>query len=83
MVSVLSSSAVDRGFIDGVMVSVLYSSVVDRGFIGGVVVSVLSSSAVDRRFEPRSGQTEDYKIDIGYFSAKHAALRRKSKDWLA
>jgi hypothetical protein len=28
-------------------------------------------------------QTWDYKIDICYFSAKHAALRRKSKDWSA
>jgi hypothetical protein len=26
---------------------------------------------------------EDYKIGICWFSAKHAALRRKSKDWLA
>jgi hypothetical protein len=34
-------------------------------------------------FEPRSGQTKDYKIGIYCFSAKHAALRRKSKDWLA
>jgi hypothetical protein len=40
-------------------------------------------SAVDRGFEPRSGQTKDYKIGICCFSAKHAALRRKSKDWLA
>ena len=32
MVSVLASSAVDRGFISGVMVSVLSSSAVDRGF---------------------------------------------------
>ena len=48
------------------------------------MVSVLASSAVDRGFEPRSGQTKDYKIDIYCFSAKHAAaLRRKSKDWLA
>ena len=39
--------------------------------IGGVMVSVLASSAVDRGFEPRSGQTKDYKI------------RRKNKDWLA
>jgi hypothetical protein len=31
MVSVLTSSAVDRGFIGGVMVSVLTSSAVDRG----------------------------------------------------
>ena len=50
MVSVLASSAVDRGFIGGVMVSVLASSAVDRGFIGGVTVSVLASSAVDRGF---------------------------------
>jgi hypothetical protein len=28
-------------------------------------------------------QTKDYKIGICCFSAKHAALRRKSKDWLA
>ena len=47
------------------------------------MVSVLASSAVDRGFEPRSGQTKDYKIGIYCFSAKHAALRRKSKDGLA
>ncbi len=51
--------------------------------IGGVMVSVLASSAVDRGFEPQSGQTKDYKIGICCFSAKHAALRRKSNDWLA
>ena len=51
--------------------------------IGDVMVSVLASSAVDRGFEPRSVQTQDYKIGICCFSAKHAALRRKSKDWLA
>jgi hypothetical protein len=47
------------------------------------MVSVLASSAVDRGFEPRSGQTKDCKIGICCVSAKHAALRRKSKDWLA
>ena len=31
----------------------------------------------------RLQQTKDYKIGICCFSAKHAALRRKSKDWLA
>ena len=31
----------------------------------------------------RSGQIKDYKIGICSFSTKHAALRRKSKDWLA
>ena len=44
------------------------------------MVSVLASSAVDRGFEPRSGQTKNYKIGICCFSDKHAALRRKSKD---
>jgi hypothetical protein len=47
------------------------------------MVSVLASSAVDRGFEPRSSQTKDYKIGICFLSAKHTALRRKSKDWLA
>jgi len=44
---------------------------------------VLASSAADRGFEPRSSQTKDYKIGTCCFSAMHAALRRKSKDWLA
>ena len=65
------------------MVSVLVSSAVDCGFIGGVMVSVLVSSAVDCGFEPRSGQTKVYEIGICCFSGKHAALRIKSKDWLA
>ena len=43
----------------------------------------LASSAVDCGFKPRSGQTKDYKIGYCCFSSKHAALRRKSKDWLA
>ena len=51
--------------------------------IGIVMVSVLVSSAVDRGFDPRSGQTKDYEIGICCFSAKHTALRRKSKDGLA
>jgi hypothetical protein len=44
MVSVLSSSVIDHGFIGGVMVSMLSSSVIDDGFIGGVMVNMLSSS---------------------------------------
>ena len=51
--------------------------------ICGVMVCVLASSVIDRGFEPWSGQTKDYKVGICCFSAKHAALRRKSKDWLA
>ena len=41
------------------------------------------SRSVDRGFEPRLGQTKDYKIGICYFSANHATLKRKGKDWLA
>jgi len=43
--------------------------------IGGVIASVLVSRAVDRGYE--------YKIGICWFSTKHVALRRKSKDWSA
>ena len=39
----------------------------------------LQSIEVDRGFD----QTEDNKIGICWFTAKHVALRRKSKDWLA
>jgi hypothetical protein len=45
------------------------------------MVSMLALSAVDRGFEHRSGQTKDYKIDMCCFSAKHMALRKKSKYW--
>ena len=47
------------------------------------MVSVLASSAVDRKYESRSGQTKKHNIGICCFSAKHATLRRKSKDVLA
>jgi len=53
--------------------------------IGGVMGCVFASKAVHRVFEPRSGQTKDYKIGICCFStiSKHwRALRRKNKDWL-
>ena len=50
---------------------------------GGVMVGMLASSMVDRGFKSRSDQTEDNKIGICCFSAKHAALRRNNKDWLA
>ena len=47
------------------------------------MVSVLASSAVDGGFKPDQVQNKDYKIGICCFSAKHATLRRNSKDWLA
>ena len=45
------------------------------------MVRVLVSKAVYRGFEPQSCQTKDYEIGICCFSAKSAALTRKSKDW--
>jgi hypothetical protein len=48
-----------------------------------VMFSMLASSAVDCGFESRSGQTKDYKIGICCLSTKRAALRSKSKNWLA
>ena len=74
MVSVLGSSAADRGFrIYGVMVSVLGSSSADRGFrIYGVMVSVPGSSSADRGFKHQSDQPKEYKIGICWFVAKHA-----------
>ena len=44
---------------------------------------MLASSEIDCGFEPWSGKTKDYKIGNGCFSAKHATLKRESKDWLA
>ena len=66
---------------NGIWKSCFYNIMWLHNHIGGVMVSVFASSAVDRGFEPRSSQTKDYKICC--FSAKHAVLRRKSKDWLA
>ena len=45
--------------------------------------SMLALSSVDRGVEPRWGITKDYFIGICCFSAKHAVLGRKSKNWLA
>ena len=42
-------------------------------------LKIILSSAIDRGFEPWLGQTKDYKFGICCFSAKHIALRRKSR----
>ena len=70
-----SNGSIEYSSIGGVIVSMFASSAVDRG--------TLASSAVDRGFDTQLGQTKDYEIGICCFSTKHAALRRKSKDWLA
>jgi len=51
--------------------------------ICGVMIILLIFSEVNHGSKPQSGQTKDIKIGICCFSVKHAALRRKSKDWLA
>jgi hypothetical protein len=47
----------------------------NKTHIGGVMVRMLLSE--DRGFEPRSGQSREYKIGIGCFSAKHTTLKGK------
>ena len=51
--------------------------------IGDVIVSMLASIMVDHGLRGPISQTKIYQIGICCFSAKHAALKRKSKDWLA
>ena len=51
--------------------------------IDGVMVIVIALRAVDRGFEPRLGQTKDYKIGVCCLFAKDLPLRKKSKDKLA
>jgi len=51
--------------------------------IGDVMVSVLASSAVEHVFESLTVKPKTCAIVIRSFSDKHAALRRKTKDWLA
>jgi hypothetical protein len=48
-----------------------------------MVSLLLSSSAVNRELNAGSSQTKNYKTDMCCLSAMHAALRRKSKDWVA
>ena len=50
-----------------------------KNWIGDVMVSLLASSVVDRGFQPRSGQTKNNEIGCYCFSAKYAAIRKKSK----
>ena len=47
--------------------------------IGGVMVSMLASSVVDRGFDPRPGQTIEYKIGICCFSDKQGRIKEKEQ----
>ena len=47
------------------------------------IIHVLGSSTVDCVGAPIGSNQRLYQIGIFCFSAKHAALRGKSKDWLA
>ena len=46
------------------------------------MVNGLALSAVDRGIKSWTSQIIDYRIGICCLSAKYAALRSKSKDWL-
>ena len=46
------------------------------------MVRLFVSSAIDCVFEPRSGQTKDYKTGICCFSVKHVTLRGESENSL-
>jgi hypothetical protein len=48
---------------------------------GGMVI-VLFTNVVDRVIDPRSLETNYYKIGICEFYAKYTRLRNKNKDWL-
>ena len=50
--------------------------------IGDVMVSVLASSVIDRGFEPRSGQTKDYKIGICCLSTIKARIIKEKEQRL-
>ena len=45
-----------------------------------IMFNQIALSMVDREFEPRSGQTKNYKIDICCLSTKNVALNSKNKD---
>ena len=47
--------------------------------IDSLMVSVLASSAIDCGFEPRSGQTKEYKIVIYCFSTKPRSIKEKEQ----
>jgi hypothetical protein len=47
------------------------------------MVCVLATRGLNNQLKPLSDQMKDYKIGICCFSAKHPALKRKRKDWLA
>jgi hypothetical protein len=57
----------------------LHIRVVDRGFTSSVVDRGFTSSVVDHGFKQWTVQTQKYRIGICCFSAKHAALRWKSR----
>ena len=46
-------------------------------------INILAWSMVDHGIKPWLCQTKDNKTDLWCLSAKHTALRSKSKDWLA
>ena len=68
-------------FSDQSSIRALLSSSMNR--TGGVLVSTFTSITVNCGFRLRTGQNQRLLNAICCFSAKHAALKSKSKDWLA
>jgi len=70
------------------MVSVLVSSMVDRGFVNNwcscsaICCAWVYSIKLIIEVEVPIGSNQSHEIGICCFSAKHAAWRRKNKDWL-
>lgn len=63
-----------------IMSSILYlSNAYRRNCNDGVMDNVLISSLIDREFQPPAGQTKKYKIGMCFFTANHAAIKRKCK----
>ena len=58
-----------------IFISLVFQFFMNR--ISGVMVRVLNSIEVDSVFEPRSCQSNDYKIGICCFSTKHTTFRRE------
>ena len=59
-----------------------YSKLDGNEYVDHVVTFIYLFHCQRARLESQSGKIKDYTIGISYFSAKHAAIRRKKKDWL-
>jgi hypothetical protein len=80
---VYSTNKTDHHDIAEILLKVVLNTInqTNQSYIDGVMVSVLTSIVVDYGLS-LCRVTKDYIICICCFSAKHAVLRSKSKDWI-